>query len=872
MYSIGAMKDEKKSRADLIEELQEARKQISELGGVQARHKQTEEEICFLSYTVEQSSEGMAVVDLEGNLTYANRAWVNMHGYESSEELIGQHLSVFHNREQLENEVIPFNEKAMKKGSHSGEVGHIRKDGTPFPTMMTSNVVKNEKGEIIALNGLALDITDRKRAEDRLQALHDLSLKLGVTIDLDDTLRFCVKAAIQNTALDSAGIYLIDGRSGELHMIYSEGLSPDFVAETSHYSADAPSTRLIMDGRSVYIDYSKLPVPMDEIRRSEGLQTIAVVPIQYQGKSIACLNVASHSQDSVATVDRTLLETLATLVGSFIVRAQEEDRRNRAEEALRESESTLRQVIDTSTNCIYVKDREGRYLLVNRRMADMHHTTPEALVGSTDLHLAEKWLTTDAEIEEYRAAELEVIDKKQMKFVPEEEFTFRDGTRRWFQTTKSPITLKNNQDCLMSVAVDITDYKRLQAQIAQSDRLASMGMLAAGVAHEINNPLAYVLFNLESLTDHLPKLIDAMTQYKASLEEHLGKEKLSQVVGVAGELFSPAMLAGVQEKFKDALGGTRRIRDTTRGLGTFSRVEKDRLVPVDLMHVIEVAVSMVFNEIKYRARLVKDYGVVPTVMASEGRLSQVFLNLLINAAHAIDEGDVENNEIRIRTWTDDGEICVEVRDTGKGIEPEHIERLFEPFFTTKEAGVGSGLGLAISKSIVEGYGGRIEVRSEPGVGSSFVVCLPVGQKKRLAQEVETGEKDVETEVRGRILVIDDEREIRTAIRRMLENYEVIEAGSGKEARQVLESDRAFDLILCDIMMPEVSGVDLHEWLVETYPSSAKQVVFITGGAFTPRTREYLSRVGNLLIEKPFETADFKKIVSELIVAARAKKG
>ncbi len=158
MYSIGAMKDEKKSRADLIEELQEARKQIVELESDRTRYEQ---------------------------------------------------------------------------------------------------------------------------AEDRLRVLHDLSLELGTTVSLDDTLRSCVKAAIQNTALDSAGIYLIDECSGELHMIYSEGLSPDFVAATSHYSADAPSTRLIMDGRSVYIDYSKLPVPMDEIRRSEGLQTIAVVPIQY---------------------------------------------------------------------------------------------------------------------------------------------------------------------------------------------------------------------------------------------------------------------------------------------------------------------------------------------------------------------------------------------------------------------------------------------------------------------------------------------------------------------------------------------------------------------------------------------------------------
>ena len=544
--------------------------------------------------------------------------------------------------------------------------------------------------------------------------------------------------------------------------------------------------------------------------------------------------------------------------------------RKRAEEAVRDSEALLRQVIDTSPNCVYVKNREGRYVLVNQRMADLHKTTPEALVGLTDLFLAEKWLTSDAEIEKFRAEELEVIDNQQIRHIPEEEFTYRDGTKRWFQTTKSPIVLKYHQDCLMSVAVDITEYKHLQAQIAQSDRLASMGMLAAGVAHEINNPLAYVLFNLESLTNHLPKLMDAMKQYKVSLEEYLGEEKLSQIVGVAGELFNPALLAGMQEKFNDALGGTRRIRDTTRGLGTFSRVEKDRLAPVDLMHVIEVAIGMGFNEIKYRARLVKDYGVIPVVMASEGRLSQVFLNLLINATHAIDEGDVENNEIRVRTWSDDRMVYVEVLDTGKGIEQEHIERIFEPFFTTKEVGVGSGLGLAISKSIVEGYGGRIEVQSEPGKGTSFVVCLPVGRKEFPAEKGEVREKGVETDMHGRILVIDDEHEIRSAMKRMLHNYEVVEAGSGKEARKILQSDLMFDLILCDIMMPEMSGVDLHEWLVESHPTVAEQVVFITGGAFTPRTREYLSKVGNLLIEKPFDTENFKKLVSKLIVAARSK--
>ncbi len=803
------MNDNDKTRSELIEEL-----------------RQSEERFRAIAETAKDS---IFTKDVERRYTYVNRAMTELFGCRR-EDLIGKTPEEIFDPESVKK--VAEVDKVALEGGTADQVRAllIGDQERVFHTIQVP--VRNSNDDITGICGIVRDITEQKRAEEELaesekryrEMFHNMSNCVAIFSAVDD---------------------------GE-----------DFI----------------------FVDFNPAAERVEQVNKEEviGKRVKEIFP---GVTDFGLLNIFSnvwktgkpqHHPISIYKDERIIgwrENYVYKLPGGQVVAVySDETKRKHTEEALRESESLLRQVLDTSPNYIYVKDREGRYLLVNRRMAAMHETTPQALVGSTDLRLAEKWLTTDAEIEEFRAAELEVIDKKQVKFIPEEELTFRDGTRRWFQTTKSPIALKNNQDCLMSVSVDITDYKRLQAQIAQSDRLASMGMLAAGVAHEINNPLAYVLFNLESLTDHLPRLIDGMKRYKVSLEEHLGEEKLSQVVGEAGELFKPEVLAGVQEKFKDALGGTRRIRDTTRGLGTFSRVEKDRLEPVDLMHVIEVAVSMVFNEIKYRARLVKDYGVIPTVMASEGRLSQVFLNLLINAAHAIDEGDIENNEIRVRTWTDNEKICVEVRDTGKGIEPEHIERLFEPFFTTKEVGVGSGLGLAISKSIVEGYGGRIEVRSELGEGTSFVVCLPVGQKERPTKEVEVREKDVETEMRGRIMVIDDEREIRTAIKRMLWNYEVIEAGSGKEARQILQSDRAFDLILCDIMMPEVSGVDLHEWLVETYPSSAKQVVFITGGAFTPRTREYLSKVGNLLIEKPFDTDSFKKIVFELILAARSKDG
>ncbi|MBW2732043.1 MAG: hybrid sensor histidine kinase/response regulator [Deltaproteobacteria bacterium] len=371
-------------------------------------------------------------------------------------------------------------------------------------------------------------------------------------------------------------------------------------------------------------------------------------------------------------------------------------------------------------------------------------------------------------------------------------------------------------------------------------------MLAAGVAHEINNPLSYVLYNLESLADDLPPLISALRQSTSAMAP------------------TPFMLDDVVDRFKDALEGTRRIKDVARGLATFSRVDDNRREPVNLAQVIDVAINMVFNEIKYRARLVKDYGRISSVMASDAKLSQVFLNLLVNAAHAIDEGDIEDNEIRVRTWQEGEEVCAEVRDSGRGVAEEHLSHLFEPFFSTKDIGVSTGLGLSISKNIVEDYEGRIDVTSAVGEGTSFIVRLPIRAAHEPPQVMQQSKAESGAHTHGRVLVIDDEAGIRAAMLRMLDGHTVIEAKSGEEALKILEADQAFDVILCDVMMPGMSGTELHQWLAKTHPQLAGELVFITGGAFTPKAREYLAQVDNTCIEKPFDPKDFKRTVAALI--------
>jgi PAS domain S-box-containing protein len=446
-----------------------------------------------------------------------------------------------------------------------------------------------------------------------------------------------------------------------------------------------------------------------------------------------------------------------------------------------------------------------------------------------------------------------------------------DGMVFWVQLSTTAARDADGAPVCRAVMGDITERKRAEGRLAQADRLASMGMLAASVSHEINNPLASVLFNIDSLAQDLKGLAIAVERCSSALRQKVGDVVFAEIVGDGAEMLQPAALEDALERAREALEGTQRIREVSRRLGTFSRVESLERSMVDMRSAIESAASMAHNEVRFRARLVKDLGLVPHVWAPEGRLTQVFLNLLVNAAQSIEEGDVERNRIAIRTWAEGGDVFAEVVDSGKGIAPEDLEHIFEPFFTTKGVGVGSGLGLAICKNIVTELGGDLRVESGVGKGSRFVVRLPVSSDVGEPRRMKAVSEESQPVVRGRILVVDDEEAIHRMLTRLLgRDHEIIAAASGEEGRVVLEKDQAFDLILCDLMMPQVSGMELHQWLAQRNPVLAQRVVFITGGAFTPRATEYLASAGNLKIDKPFDHADLKKLIAQLLVAAKSR--
>jgi signal transduction histidine kinase len=373
---------------------------------------------------------------------------------------------------------------------------------------------------------------------------------------------------------------------------------------------------------------------------------------------------------------------------------------------------------------------------------------------------------------------------------------------------------------------DITEEKTLRDQLVLADRMASMGTLAAGVAHEINNPLSFVIANASVLSEMLPQIAESIGAHR--------HDELTEIIG-------------------DIRDGSERVRKIVRDLKMFSRPDDTTRGPVDVHRVLESSLNMAWNEIRHRARLVKDFGQTTMVDANDGQLGQVFLNLLVNAAHAIPEGAVEANEIRIRTALDeDDRLVVEVRDTGSGMTPDVLTRIFDPFYTTKPVGMGTGLGLSVCHGLVAKNGGEITVESEPGVGSVFRVFLNRA-KERMKSDAPPRPPVLPALPRRRVLVVDDEPMIATSLRRVLaKHYEVAACTGGAEALALLTSKHDFQLILCDIMMPDVSGIDVYEELLRTAPDTARRMVFMTGGAFTPRAKAFLDHVPNHRLEKPID--------------------
>lgn len=382
---------------------------------------------------------------------------------------------------------------------------------------------------------------------------------------------------------------------------------------------------------------------------------------------------------------------------------------------------------------------------------------------------------------------------------------------------------------------DVTQIRTLQNTVIQNDRVNAMGTLAASVAHEINNPLTYVLAHADEVSAELTVLEGLLSDVEAP--------QLSAI---------RASLQRAREGLSPVLSGTARIATITRDLRTFNRSDDAIAVATDVRAVIDSVLKLVRKEVEARSTLVVDLQDTPAAMANETRLVQVVLNLVMNAMQALPQDASNGNRIEVRSYTDDAWVVIEVSDSGPGIPNGDRERIFDPFYTTKEIGKGTGLGLFVCRNIVRGFSGDVVVLDAPEGGALFRVTLPRGSAEPVA--VAQRRPSLASTVGRRVVLIDDDAIVLRALSTLLSRagFRVSTFDDGAVALQALASEPDVDLIFCDLMMKGMTGMDVSAELTANAPELARKLVFMTGGAFSPQAQDFVTQNADRTVNKPFD--------------------
>ena len=480
----------------------------------------------------------------------------------------------------------------------------------------------------------------------------------------------------------------------------------------------------------------------------------------------ACFAVAHQANvlglvllEGVQAPDGAILDILATSASTALMSATlweqiryDRDMRDQSAAELAFEQNLLRTLVDNIPFRIYAKDRASQFLFGNNRMARLAGVdTPAQLIGKTDYDFFPADLAA-----KYFADEKQVMDSGQSLFDYEELVEDQDtGELGWTVTTK--VLLRDEQGVvngIVGIGYDVTQRKQMEArlrertqalevanatleaekeqqrilirklsdmqgQLLQSEKMASIGLLAAGVAHEINNPLAFISANFGALERDARDILRLINAFEG-VEGLLPGDARAPVACMKQDIGLDDIRMDLDDLFKESREGLQRVKHIVQNLKDFSRPGGTQKEMADLEQGLDSTLNVAWNEIKYKADVVKEYAGIPALYCLPSQINQVFLNLLINAAHAIDG----KGTIVVRTGFDDKAVWVEVEDNGSGIAPEHLEHIFEPFFTTKPVGKGTGLGLSIVYGIVQSHQGKIDVKSVVGRGTTFRVTLP----------------------------------------------------------------------------------------------------------------------------------------------------
>jgi PAS domain S-box-containing protein len=798
------------------------------------RLRQSEER---LALAIQGTKAGLWDWCVQTGQTVYNERWADMIGF-TIEELEPVSIDTWIKRCHPDD--LEASNRALEKhfsgesSQYEREVRMRHKNGDWIWVLDRGKVVERDKtGAPVRVAGTHIDITGKKQNDLLIQAERDLAAAWSCAGSFHERLSVGLNAVIRIAAMDCGGLYLVNEADSSLELVVHQGLSEAFIADSRRYPADSDNARMVREGIPIYAQYRDLAPPKTDVMAKEGLKAIAVIPVCFQNRAVACLNLASHTSDRVSEHTHTALETIAVYMGSFIFQEM-------LEEKNRQNRQDLEMLFNTIEDMLLILDIQGNIVAHNEILGKLLGYAPGELIGRhvLSLHPPNRREEAKATLERMMAKKTEFchipVIGKSGQLIPVE--------------TKVMFGHWKDREAIFGISRDVSKRLQMERQTQQIEKAQSLGRMAGAIAHHFNNMLSVVVGNIEMVMEDLPP-----------------------ETKITGNL-------------SDALEAAQRAVEMSHFMLTYMGQSKRTLKVMDLCKICDRAIPKLREMMPGNIRLLTgNLSPGPVVQADAGQIGQMLIQLVNNAKEAI---GAENGEIRlsVRTlpatqiagtaiwppdWNPDRAeyAMLQVADTGCGIRAADIDKVMDPFFSTKFT--GRGMGLAMVLGIVRAHKGALTVQSNVGLGSIFQVFFPiVNQALRPRLEQDAG-LPAAIEAKGPILLVEDEDMVLKTTRAMLERigFEVLIAKNGMEALEIFREKRVeIEMVLTDLSMPRMNGWATLSAIRNLRPDIP--VILASGYSEAQIMAEEHPPISSLVfLKKPYHIEGLRNVITKALAPA-----